>query len=161
MMPWGVGGTMRPQIDSATGLTSYSGVDSAPFGGRLGFRSGASSVIPTSDLYYYRWEYRPQSGGSWTDFDEEVRVHYVKEVLGFLPSFPTMKLGPFDVGPVGPGMLETDAIPIGGCKECEESGGLERDVAFGARSRAVRQRCRILDDQRHGEQHGPLPVHGG
>jgi len=98
VMPWGVGGTMRPQIDSATGLTSYSGVDSAPFGGRLGFRSGASSVIPTSDLYYYRWEYQPQSGGSWTDFDEEVRVHYVKEVLGFLPSFPTMKLGPFDVG---------------------------------------------------------------
>ncbi len=98
VMPWGVGGTMRPQIDSATGLTSYSGVDSAPFGGRLGFRSGASSVIPTSELYYYRWEYRPQSGGSWTDFDEEVRVHYVKEVLGFLPSFPTMKLGPFDVG---------------------------------------------------------------
>jgi len=97
VMPWGVGGTMRPQIDSATGLTSYSGVDSAPFGGRLGFRSGASSVIPTSDLYYYRWEYRPQSGGSWTDFDEEVRVHYVKEVLGFLPSFPTMKLGPEDV----------------------------------------------------------------
>lgn len=96
VMPWGVGGTMLPRIDSATGLTSYGDVDSAPFGGHLGFRSGASSAIPTTDLYYYRWEYRPEAG-AWTDFDEEVRVHYVKEVLGFLPSFPTMKLGPFDV----------------------------------------------------------------
>ncbi len=96
VMPWGVGGTMRPGIDSLTGLTSYGDVDSAPFGGQLGFRSGSSILIPTTDLYYYRWEYR-LSGGAWQDFDEEVRVHYAKEVLGFLPTFPTLKLGPDDV----------------------------------------------------------------
>ncbi len=96
VMPWGVGGTMLPRIDSATGLTSYGGVDSAPFGGHLGFRSGSSIAVPTTNLYYYRWQYR-LSGGAWQDFDEEVRVHYAKEVLGFLPTFPTMKLGPEDV----------------------------------------------------------------
>jgi len=97
VMPWGVGGTMRPAIDSATGLTSYGDMDSAPFGGQLGFRSGSSSVIPTTDLYYYRWEYR-LTGSAWQDFDEEVRVYYVKEVPGFLPVFPTLRLGPEDVG---------------------------------------------------------------
>jgi hypothetical protein len=97
VMPWGVGGTMRPAIDSATGLTSYGDVDSAPFGGQLGFRSGSSSAIPTTNLYYYRWEYR-LTGGAWQDFDEEVRVFYVKEVPGFLPVFPTLRLGPEDVG---------------------------------------------------------------
>jgi len=97
VMPRGVGGTLLPGINSVTGLTSYGDVDSAPFGGHLGFRSGSSSVIPTTDLYYYRWEYRPV-GGTWQDFDEEVRVYYVKEVPGFLPVFPTFRLGPEDVG---------------------------------------------------------------
>jgi len=100
VMPWGVGGTMLPRIDSQTGLTSYDAeihVDSAPFGGQLGFRSGFSSAIPTPDLYYYRWEYRPV-GGTWQDFDEEVSVYYVKERAGFLPVFETFRLGPNDVG---------------------------------------------------------------
>ncbi len=96
VMPWGVGGTLLPRINSVTGLTSYGDVDSAPFGGHLGFRSGSSIAIPTANLYYYRWEYRPV-GGVWQDFDEEVRVYYVKEFPGYLPEFLPFRLGPNDV----------------------------------------------------------------
>jgi hypothetical protein len=101
VLAYGVGGTTLERIDTF-GLTDYTEgglvMNDAPFGSHLGFRSGSSSAIPTTDLYYYRWEYKHDGEAGWHDFDENVVVHYVKEVPGEMPSFPTYKLGPNPVG---------------------------------------------------------------
>ncbi len=101
VLAYGVGGTTLERIDTF-GLTDYTEgslvMNDAPFGGHLGFRSGSSSAIPTTSMYYYRWEYKRDGEAGWHDFDENVVVHYVKEAPGEMPSFPTYKLGPNPVG---------------------------------------------------------------
>jgi hypothetical protein len=102
IMPFGVGGTRLDKI-KPTGLTDYTDsishfhMTDAPFGGRLGFRMGKASVIPTADMYYYRFRYQHELETDWHDFKETVVVHYVKEVSGTPPVFPTFVLGPHDV----------------------------------------------------------------
>lgn len=93
VMPYGVGGTSLERID-ALGLTDYGSVVDAPFGGYLGFRHGAASSIPTPDITYYRWLYSHENETGWHEFTRPVVVHYVKEVPGLPPSFPTLRLGP-------------------------------------------------------------------
>jgi hypothetical protein len=101
VMPWAVGGTPLYSI-KGTGLTDYTdglsgrAMIDAPFGGRLGFRHGYDSRIPTPQLYYYRWQYRP-IGGSWQEFSESIGAHYVRKV-GMAVSFPVYPLGPKNVG---------------------------------------------------------------
>lgn len=103
VMPYGVGGTRLDRIKS-NGLTDYTDglshflMTDAPFGGRLGFRMGRASVIPTADLYYYRFRYQHESETDWHDFADTVRVHYVKESGGGPPAFPTYVLGPHNIG---------------------------------------------------------------
>ena len=98
IMVWGVGGTMLDNIDDTTGLTSYGSVDSAPFGGYLGFRHGSSHAIPITTgphlITHYRWLYKHDSIPGWNEFTLPVNVHYVKEIGGFLPTFPSYNLGP-------------------------------------------------------------------
>ena len=102
IMPYGIGGTRLDRIDP-NGLTNYtdwiSGFDmvDAPFGGRLGFRLGSANVIPTADITYYRLQHKHESESGWHEFNETVRVHYVKEAPAASPVFPTFKLGPHDV----------------------------------------------------------------
>jgi hypothetical protein len=102
VLPYGVGGTRLDQI-KPTGLVDYTDGGSgfhmvdAPFGGHLGFRLGSANVIPTPGIYYYRFQYKAEAAATWTDFDETVRVHYVRESPGSL-AFPTLALGPHDVG---------------------------------------------------------------
>ena len=101
IMPYGVGGTPLYRI-KPTGLTDYNdgsrSMIDAPFGGHLGFRLGRANVIPTEDLYYYRFQYKHEDDPDFTDFNHTVSVHYQVESPGNPPVFPTLKLGPFDVG---------------------------------------------------------------
>ena len=79
----------------STGISALN-MSNAPFGGRLGLRSGYSTGIPTPQITYYRWLYRPASGGAWTEFTETVKVHYIKE-QGGTTTFPVHVLGPKSV----------------------------------------------------------------
>lgn len=102
VMPWAVGNTALYSI-KPSGLTDYTdglsgrAMIDAPFGGRLGFRHGYDSRIPTPQLYYYRWQYRPIAGGSWQEFTDAVGAHYVRKV-GASVSFPVYPLGPKNIG---------------------------------------------------------------
>jgi hypothetical protein len=100
IMPYGVGGTPLYRI-KPTGLTDYNdggrSMIDAPFGGHLGFRLGRANVIPTAQLYYYRFQYRHESDPGWTDFSQTVRVHYQLESLVNPPLFPTLVLGPHNI----------------------------------------------------------------
>lgn len=102
VMPWGIGGTKLYQIQT-DGLTDAVGpaggvaINDAPFGGRLGFRSGHSRNIPGGNITHYRWIYRPATGGSWEEFTEAVNIHYVKEEGGDT-TFPVYNLGPNSIG---------------------------------------------------------------
>jgi hypothetical protein len=102
VMPWKVGGTPLFNI-KPTGLTDYTdslsgrAMINAPFGGHLGFRHGYDSRLPTPQLYYYRWQYRPASGGAWQEFSETIGAHYVRTV-GAEVSFPVYLLGPKNIG---------------------------------------------------------------
>jgi hypothetical protein len=69
----------------------------APFGGHLGFRHGYDSRMPTAQLSYFRWLYRPASGGAWQEFSETIGAHYVRKV-GMSVSHPVYVLGPKNVG---------------------------------------------------------------
>jgi hypothetical protein len=101
VMPWGAGGTMLNQIDTA-GRTDYTEgglpMDDAPFGAYLGFRSGSSSAVPTTQIYYYRWLYQRDGEAGWHDFSEPVFVYYTKEIPLLPPAFVPFKLGPTDFG---------------------------------------------------------------
>ena len=104
VMPYGVGGIRLDQIKQPSGLTDYSGIVDAPFGGRLGFRHGYSSAIPTAGLYYYRWRYKKESETGWHDFAAPVAAtvvrHYVDTDLSKPdepPTFPAYTLGPHSV----------------------------------------------------------------
>jgi len=102
VMPWAVGNTPLYRIKS-TGLTDYTDglsgkvMNNAPFGGHLGFRHGYDSRIPTPQISYYRWLYRPTSGGPWQEFSETVGAHYVRQV-GMSVSYPVYVLGPKNIG---------------------------------------------------------------
>jgi hypothetical protein len=102
VMPWAVGNTPLYKI-KASGLTDYvdglsgKAMNNAPFGGRLGFRHGYDNRIPTANLHYYRWLYRPASGGSWEEFSETIGAHYVRKV-GAAVSHPVYVLGPKNIG---------------------------------------------------------------
>lgn len=100
IMPYGVGGTPLYRI-KPTGLTDYNDggrtMIDAPFGGHLGFRLGRANVLPTAQLYYYRFQYRHESDPGWTDFSQSVSVHYQIESPGNPPVFPTLELGPHDI----------------------------------------------------------------
>ncbi|KJS18473.1 MAG: hypothetical protein VR69_00360 [Peptococcaceae bacterium BRH_c4b] len=111
VMPWGVGGVRLDAIKSS-GLTDFTDGDGtwidAPFGGRLGFRHGYSSGIPSNTSgkpLYYRWQYNKlDSAGNeteWRDFAppvaETVVRHYVDYDLAhpdLPPTFPAYPLGP-------------------------------------------------------------------
>jgi len=101
VMPWAVGGTPLYGI-KATGLTDYTdglsgrAMINAPFGGHLGFRHGYDSRLPTSQLFYYRWQYRPSGGGAWQEFSETIAAHYERRV-GATVSFPVYPLGPKNI----------------------------------------------------------------
>ena len=98
VMPWGIG-DMRLDTIKSSGLIDYTDAMSnilmtdAPFGGRLGFRHGASSSIPNSTIKYYRWQYKGV-GGSWVDFFEPVYIYYVLDIPGQPPILMPYKLGP-------------------------------------------------------------------
>jgi hypothetical protein len=101
-MLYGIRGIRFDRIKSS-GLIDYtdaaSGIfmENAPFGGGLWFHISYSDDIPTSDAYYYRFQYRRQGAGVWNDFDEDISIHYVKNRPGKTPIFPLFKLGPYDV----------------------------------------------------------------
>ncbi len=82
------------------GLTDYGGVVDAPFGGYLGFRSGASISIPNPGATYYRWSYRRLGTTPWFQMSDTVVRHYVKETPPHLPTFPVQVMGPRTVGGV-------------------------------------------------------------
>jgi hypothetical protein len=92
IMPWGVGGTRIDAI-KPSGFTDYGGMTDCPFGWRLGLRHGYDGDIPTANIKYYRWLYRQQGAGAWTELRESVKVHYVKEE-GTNVTFPVYALGP-------------------------------------------------------------------
>ncbi len=92
IMPYGVGGTRIDSIKSS-GLVDYAGITDAPFGWRLGLRHGYDGDLPDGNIKYYRWLYRQQGAGSWTELTESVKVHYVKE-QGGTTTFPVYALGP-------------------------------------------------------------------
>lgn len=100
VMPYAVGGTPLYRIDP-NGFTDYTDgglvMNDAPFGGRLGFRLGRANAIPTSDVYYYRLQYKHQMDAGFTDFSESVSVHYQVEHATNPPKFPTLELGPNNV----------------------------------------------------------------
>jgi hypothetical protein len=97
VLPWAVGNTPLYKI-KPTGLTDYTdglsgrAMRDAPFGARLGFRSGYDSRLPTAKLAYYRWQYRPV-GGAWTEFTETIGAHYERKE-GSKVTFPVYVLGP-------------------------------------------------------------------
>jgi len=101
VMPWAVGNTPLYKI-KPTGMTDYTDglsgkvMNDAPFGGSLGFRHGYDSRLPTPQMSYYRWLYRPASGGSWQEFSETIGAHYVRQV-GMSVSYPVYVLGPKNV----------------------------------------------------------------
>nr|QNO56450.1 hypothetical protein OHJJKADD_00023 [Methanosarcinales archaeon ANME-1 ERB7] len=92
VMPYAVGGTPLYNIKDS-GLTDYTDIVDAPFGGRLGFRHAYDSRIPTKEIMYYRWLYKDESETEWHEFTETVGVHYEKKELGVL-TFPVYTLGP-------------------------------------------------------------------
>jgi hypothetical protein len=105
IMPWGVGGTRLDRInhafdytEPASGTTDYTWrgihMSEAPFGGRLGFRLGASAAIPTASISHYRFLYQRIGEAAWHEFTEPVTVYYVREVPGLPPQFPVYELGP-------------------------------------------------------------------
>ncbi|MGA7827410.1 MAG: hypothetical protein WCA04_07115 [Geobacteraceae bacterium] len=102
VMPWAVGNTPVYRIKTS-GLTDYTDglsgkvMMNAPFGGHLGFRHGYDSRIPTAQLSYFRWLYRPLSGGAWQEFSETIGAHYVRKV-GMSVSYPVYVLGPKNEG---------------------------------------------------------------
>ena len=81
------------------GFTDYDGIVGAPFGGYLGFRSGASIDIPSAAMQYYRWSYRKMGTAQWFPMSDPVFRHYVKQSPAQLPTFPGYQLGPHTVGP--------------------------------------------------------------
>ncbi|MFC2105791.1 hypothetical protein ACFLS0_03470 [Candidatus Bipolaricaulota bacterium] len=101
VMPYGVRNVRLDQI-KPTGLINYKDhgsnlwMNDAPFGGTLYFRLPSSNSIPTSAVTYYRIRYKPEGASGWTDFDRTISVHYVREKLGFSPTFPKYTLGPID-----------------------------------------------------------------
>jgi len=103
VMPWGVGGTRLDSIEPS-GLTDYVDggtgylMQDAPFGGRLGFRVGASNAVPTTDVYYYRLQYRHELEIGWHDFTYPINAHCVRERPGLPPAFPLYRLGPHSIG---------------------------------------------------------------
>ncbi|MEA3291118.1 MAG: hypothetical protein U9Q71_02235 [Pseudomonadota bacterium] len=103
VMPYGIGGTRLDGI-KPNGLTDYTDsisgyrMDNSPFGSRLGFRLGSADVIPTTDIAYYRFQYRHEGEPGWHEFQEPVSVHYVKQAPALPPVFPLFPLGPIDVG---------------------------------------------------------------
>ncbi|MEE8524447.1 MAG: hypothetical protein V3T72_10990, partial [Thermoanaerobaculia bacterium] len=101
ILPYGVGGTRLDRI-KPTGLTDYSDAGfamiDAPFGGHLGFRLGSANVIPTAGITYYRFLYKAEAAVDWNDFYETIAVNYVREAPALPPVFPTLVLGPNDVG---------------------------------------------------------------
>lgn len=114
IMPYAVGGIRLEQI-KLSGLTDFNDGngtwEDVPFGGKLGFRHGYSSVIPmegTNKPYYYRWMYSLlDSAGNetqWREFAEPVAQtvvrHYVDEDLAHPekpPTFPAYTLGPHSI----------------------------------------------------------------
>ena len=82
------------------GLTDYGSIVNAPFGGYLGFRSGASIDIPRSGAMYYRWSYRMLGTSQWFPMTDPVVRHYVKETPPALPTFPVEVMGPLTVNGV-------------------------------------------------------------
>jgi len=82
------------------GLTDYGSVVGAPFGGYLGFRSGASISIPNPGMMYYRWSYRANGASDWSYMSDTVVRHYVKETPPALPTFPVEVMGPMTVSGV-------------------------------------------------------------
>lgn len=96
VMPWGVGG-IRVDSIKPTGLVDYAGIANAPFGWRLGLRHGYQDSIPNANIKYYRWLYRPQGAGAWTELTESVGAHYVKQE-GTTTTFPVYALGPQGIG---------------------------------------------------------------
>jgi hypothetical protein len=121
VMPMAVGGSMiwgtSPAGPAPTGwvkgdgLTDYVATDGrsivdAPFGSygpsypgnpQLGLRSGSSTDIPSSSLYYYRWSYRRAgTSGAFTSLGDPVFKHYIKP--GNPPSLAAYQLGPNTVG---------------------------------------------------------------
>ncbi|MBU1140260.1 MAG: hypothetical protein KKD01_00430 [Proteobacteria bacterium] len=101
IMPYAVGGTPLNKINQPSGLTDYGSIVDAPFGNipghRLGFRHGYSSNIPTTGLFFYRWQYKKDGETKWHDFSEPVVRHYIKEEPGKLPTYPVCTLGPKSV----------------------------------------------------------------
>ena len=96
---WGTArsGTVPAGWVQPTGLTAYGSIVNAPFGGYLGFRSGASIDIPNSGATYYRWSYRMLGTTPWFYMTDPVVRHYVKETPPALPTFPVEIMGPLTV----------------------------------------------------------------
>jgi hypothetical protein len=85
-------GWVRPD-----GMTNYSAVVDAPFGGTLGFRQQHALSIPNSGAggqYYYRWSFRRGNSGSWTKMLDPVSRTYVRDLPGPPVQFPAVQLGP-------------------------------------------------------------------
>ncbi|MBU0943542.1 MAG: hypothetical protein KJ804_02575 [Proteobacteria bacterium] len=101
IMPYAVGGIPLNKIKQPSGLTSYDTIIDAPFGNlpghRLGFQHGYSSTIPTSTLFFYRWQYKKDGETAWHELREPVVRHYIKEEPGQLPAYPVCTLGPKSV----------------------------------------------------------------
>jgi hypothetical protein len=86
-------GLYKKYKDGASGIT----MKNAPFGGGLWFRLHSSNDIPTTKIYYYRYQYRLKGTAGWNEFDSNISVHYVKNRPGKTPIFPLYKLGPHEV----------------------------------------------------------------
>ena len=99
---WGTAPVTAPPAGwlQQDGLTDYGAIVDAPFGGYLGFRSGASISIPNPSIMYYRWSYRMLGTSSWSYMHDPVVRHYVKETPPGLPTFPIEPMGPFTVSGV-------------------------------------------------------------
>ena len=97
---WGTAPATAPPVGwlQQDGLTDYGSTVDAPFGGYLGFRSGASIDIPRTGATYYRWSYRAMGTTPWFFMSDTVVRHYVKETPPALPTFPVETMGPLTVG---------------------------------------------------------------
>lgn len=98
--PHGIGSVNLHDINHANGTISYGfqghQVQNAPFGAYLGFRMGRSNNIPSSDIFYYRIQYRKGTSGGWHESSEPVTRHYIHEENNKV-TFPTVSLGPVPV----------------------------------------------------------------
>jgi hypothetical protein len=99
VMPYAVGGTRLDKIKQPSGVTDYGTMIDAPFGSRLGFRHGYSSVFPDNNPgkpFYYRWRYKKEGDSEWSNFDVPIVRHYVdtEDKPGAIPTFPVYTLGP-------------------------------------------------------------------